>query len=126
MRYSRRKKVKPQPSFDKGFTYVANPYSSSDPDLMHTRYERTAAFVAKRMRKGEVLYSPIVHHHQMAIDHKLPTDWPFWRNIDGTLLAAAQKLTVLKLTGWEKSVGVQAEIAIALARNIPVEYAEPV
>lgn len=111
--------------FSAGFVYVANPYSHTDFDVMQERYERTAAYVAKRMRKGEVLYSPIVHHHQMAIDHKLPTDWPFWRNIDGNMLSAAKRLCVLMLPGWEKSVGVQAEIAIALSRGMPVEYARP-
>lgn len=110
--------------FDKGFIYVANPYSHSDPDVMESRYSLTAAYVAAKMRDGEVLYSPIVHHHHMALEHKLPSNWPFWRHIDGNMLAAARGMRVLKLEGWEKSVGVQAEIAIAIALGVPVEYVE--
>ncbi len=119
-----RKKAKVE-SFAEGFVYVANPYSHLDPDVMQARYERTACYVAKCMLKGEVLYSPIVHHHNMAQDHKLPTDWPFWRHIDGNMLASAKAMRVLCLDGWRKSVGVQAEIAIAISLNIPVEYIEP-
>lgn len=113
-------------SFARGFVYVANPYTHSDADVMSARYELTAAYVAKCMLKGEVLYSPIVHHHHMAIDHALPHDWPFWRNIDGNMLASAKGMRVLMLDGWRKSVGVQAEIAIAISLNIPVEYVEAV
>lgn len=110
--------------FDQGFVYVANPYTNSDPDVMEARYSLTAAYVAAKMREGEVLYSPIVHHHHMALEHKLPCDWPFWRNIDGNMLASAKSMRVLMLDGWEKSVGVQAEIAIAIALGIPVDYVE--
>lgn len=117
----RRKKTS---DFTKGFVYVANPYTDPDSKIRDNRYLATAAYVAKRMRKGEVLYSPIVHHHNMAIDHDLPHDWPFWRNIDGNMLASARGMRVLMLKGWEKSVGVQSEIAIALALGIPVEYVD--
>ena len=110
--------------FDKGFIYVANPYSHSDPDVMETRYSLTAAYVAACLQEREVVYSPIVHHHHMAQEHKLPHQWAFWRHIDGNMLASARKIRVLKLDGWEKSVGVQSEIAIALALGIEVEYVE--
>lgn len=110
--------------FAQGFIYVANPYTHSDVDVMEARYSLTAAYVAAKMQEGEILYSPIVHHHHMALEHKLPHDWPFWRNIDGNMLASARGMRVLKLDGWEKSVGVQSEIAIALALGIPVEYVE--
>lgn len=111
-------------AFSKGFVYVANPYSHTDPDVREMRYDQTAAYVAAKLREGEVLYSPIVHHHHMAMQHTLPFDWPFWRHIDGTMLASAKSMRVLQLDGWEKSVGVQAEIAIAIALGIPVEYVE--
>ena len=110
--------------FGQGFVYIASPYTHSDPDVRETRYGLVAAYVAAKMVEGEVLYSPIVHHHPMSLEHKLPHDWAFWRNIDGNMLGVARSLRVLKLDGWERSVGVQSEIAIALTLGLTVEYVE--
>jgi hypothetical protein len=119
---SRKKASSPPTRFDKGFVYVANPYSHANLEIMATRYDQVTKHVSQALLKGEVVYSPIVHHHHMALTHRMPSDWAFWRHIDGNMLASARKLRVLCLDGWERSVGVQAEIAIALALKIPVEY----
>lgn len=108
--------------FGQGFWYVASPYSHPDKAVMQKRFEDVVAYVADRMLAGDVMYSPIAHNHVVAERHTLPTDWAFWRHIDGNMLVAAKGLQVLCLDGWEKSVGVQAEIAIAMSYDLLVEY----
>lgn len=112
-------------SFLDGFLYIASPYSAPDKELMIERFRDVCQYSAECLRKGEVVYSPIAHNHVIAEMFTLRTDWPFWRHIDGNMLAASKGLRVLMLPGWEKSVGVQAEIAIALSLELPVEYVKP-
>ena len=53
---------------------------------------------------------------------KLPGDWEFWKRYSQALLAKSDGMIVLKLDGWEKSTGVQAEIEICKNQNIPVIF----
>lgn len=74
------------------------------------------------LRRGLVVYSPIVHNHPIAELIDLPKDWAFWEKIDITMLAKCDMLYVLKINGWEKSRGVAAEIKFAMNRNIPITH----
>ena len=100
------------------FIYLASPYSGNE----QANYEAAARFVADRMREGYIIFSPIVHCHQIAVDYGLPGDFEFWQHYNYEMLAAAGKLWVLKLPGWEESRGVQAEILYATRSHIPIEH----
>ena len=54
----------------------------------------------------------------------MPRDWAFWKDLSYVLLSKSDVLVVLKLEGWEESVGVKAEIIYAHDNNIPVIYIE--
>lgn len=105
-----------------GFIYVASPYTHPDPAVAQARYERVADYSAKCMLAGEFVFSPIAHHHPIAQRHVMPTDWEFWKRIDTAMLASSVGMRVLMMPGWEKSVGVTAEIEIAKELGIPVEF----
>jgi len=40
-----------------------------------------------------------------------PKDWDYWSAYDRLMIAASRTVVVLTLDGWEKSIGVTAEMA---------------
>lgn len=104
------------------FSYVASPYSHPIKWYQHERYLALMKFVAGRIREGELVYSPILHCHEMAKLHELPTDAKFWEKYNNAIQGRAAKLIVLQLSGWEQSTGVAAEIAFANLLEQPIEY----
>lgn len=108
--------------------YVASVYSqgNASKSLMQKRYEFVRDWVAKKFNDstddGMVLFSPIVHNHPLATVHDLPKTWDFWRKVDVTTLRRSDLLIVLKMPGWENSVGIQGEIDVAKNLSIPIVY----
>ena len=106
------------------YIYVASPYSHADKEVMIKRYEQVRAYVADCLNKGDIVYSPINDNHPIAFHHDLPTDWQFWKKVDTAFIRGASALRVLKLDGWDKSVGVTAEVEYAKELGLEVEYVE--
>lgn len=108
----------------KGLIYLATPYSHPNPEVMEQRFRAVNKVAAKLMEQGLHIFSPISHSHPISIEGNLPTNWEYWESYDRVFLNASQKLIVLKLDGWEESVGVAAEIRIAGELGIDIEYIE--
>jgi len=106
--------------------YLASPYSDPDPEVRQRRYEAAMKVTARLLREGQVVFSPIVYGHVMALRHDLPSEWDFWWMIDEVMLAKCDRLLVLKLDGWNTSKGVRAEINMAEERGMQVEFIEAV
>jgi hypothetical protein len=104
------------------YIYLAAPYSHPDLTVRQKRFEQINACVAQLMRQGITVYSPISHCHPIAIEHDLPTDWSYWQHSGEIFVTACSKLYVLKLSGWQESVGVKAEIELAVKNKIPITY----
>ena len=105
-------------------TYLATPYSHADVMVRIERYAIVTKVAAQRMDAGEVIYSPISHTHHMAVWHGLPTSWEFWQDHCRAFLNASSKMIGLRPDGWQESVGVQAEIAIAEELGLAIEHME--
>lgn len=102
--------------------YVASPYSSGDPYRVDINYRMVTAFVAERVRLGHVSVSPITYGHTLLQWAAMPGDWQFWQDFCISILSKCDRMLVLQLDGWDKSVGVAAEIAYCEANGISVEY----
>lgn len=102
--------------------YLASPYTSPDIFVMEERYQRNLDMLAHLLAKGHVVYSPIVHFHPLACERDLPRDFAFWSRINLWMLGRADSLYVLKLDGWEESVGLTAEIERAKHLGIQTVY----
>ena len=89
--------------------YLANPYTHKDPDIMQERYEKACEFTAALKRNGWYVFSPIAHSHGPA-QYGLPKDYEYWSGYCELMLPKCDIMMVLKLDGWQESVGVQAEI----------------
>ena len=107
--------------------YLASPYSDPDPAVREWRYQQAVRATAYLIRRGLVPFSPIVHSHPIAcLGGDLAGDWTFWRRQDELFMdACGGGLIVLKLPGWEKSMGLQNEIANMRAKHRRIEYLDP-
>jgi hypothetical protein len=106
-------------------SYLASPYSDPDPDVREFRYIGAAEAAGRLIKRGMIVYSPIVHGHPLAVWERLPTDWAFWRRQQLPFLRASKEVIVLTLSGWDISIGVKAEIRMARRWGIPVRYCNP-
>lgn len=77
------------------------------------------------MEQGEVVFSPISHSHPIDRWFDRPESGTFWKRQDEPFLLGCSKVVVLRLPGWDESLGVAHEIDVALQRGIPVEYIDP-
>ena len=104
--------------------YLASPYSHHDKQIQEWRFQAACQQAALMMQSGKLVFSPIAHTHPIAA-FGLPGDWAFWQAYDRAMLERCDELAVLQLDGWEESIGVQAEIAIAKELNLPVRFITP-
>ena len=105
-----------------GYAYIASPYSHGDPHVRELRYMYAAKYTAACIAAGEHVYSPIVHNHHLAKTFSLRGDFDFWKSFDLSMLFHAYELRILRLDGWEKSVGVTAERQFAIEHELRVVY----
>lgn len=102
--------------------YLASPYSHASPTVRQERYEAARDYTAQCIHEGQRIFSPIVYAHELAIFHNLPFTADYWEQFNREMILAAGKVRVLKLSGWDLSLGVRSEIALATGLSIPVEY----
>lgn len=105
-----------------GFVYLASPYSHPSSLVREHRHSSAEWALAEMMRAGFLVFGPIVHCHDAAKAHGLPTDWGFWWDFDKRMLARCDALHVLTIEGWTQSTGVREEIAYARERGLPIRY----
>lgn len=96
---------------ESGFIYIASPYSHADPEVRERRYQQVMYYTAALLGTRRWCYSPIVHCHELANTHNIPTDAQYWMNYNFAMLSSAKELHVYCLDGWQDSVGVAAETA---------------
>lgn len=104
-----------------GLCYLASPYSHPDPMVRQQRADATCRAAAELIRQGKVVFSPIAHSDTLC-RYGLPLDWGFWQHIDRRFLEACDEVAVLLLAGWQDSVGVKEELAIARELGKPVTF----
>ena len=109
------------------FIYLASPYSDRDSTVEAYRYQEAMRFCAEQMtsRPHIHIFSPIVYGHQMAKQYDLPGDAAWWQNFNLKFMNNCSQMWVLKLPGWDTSLGVTAEIEYARGRNLYTEYYNP-
>lgn len=104
--------------------YLASPYSHPDAAAREARFDAVCAATAAMMRDGLMIYSPIGATHAMACKHELPLEWQFWAAYDELIISRCDRLWVLTIDGWDKSVGVTAEVKIAEKFGKPLDFIE--
>jgi nucleoside 2-deoxyribosyltransferase len=100
--------------------YLASPFSHSEPAVRHARYVAVCKAAAFLIANGCHVFSPIAHSYALAEVGGLDGDWETWRALDLSMIARCDELMVVTLDGWDKSVGVAAEVAEAERLGKPV------
>ena len=103
-------------------TYLCVPYTHEDETVRQLRFVLVNRVAGKLIQQGLHIYSPISHSHPIALVTDLPTDWDYWQHYCEEMLFACGSLMVLTIDGWRESIGVQAEIELALAMGKPIQY----
>ncbi len=107
------------------FYYIASPYTNKDPDVVKKRFYDVMEFTANLMKRNIAVYSPIVHCHELASTHNMPTTFEYWQKMNHAMLDASKGMVVLTLPGWENSKGVEDEIQYAKSKKLPIYFAWP-
>lgn len=110
-----------------GLSYLASPYSHPDPAVKEHRYREACRVAGKLMARGKLVFSPIAHSHpiEQHFDDQRIEGHDFWLKQDFAVLRHASEILVLRLDGWEKSFGINAEVQLAAQLGIPVHYIDP-
>lgn len=110
--------------------YLASPYSHPDPTIVKTRVLLTMQCMAGLIANRVHAWSPILHCHELAQVHSLPTDADFWWEWSKDFIRRSDGILVLKIPGWEESKGVKVESDFArvlgLNRGFVNEHGEEV
>jgi hypothetical protein len=101
--------------------YLASPYTHKDPAVVAGRAHQAALATVHLLTKHPTvnIFSPIVHSHTLHLAG-MGGDWKTWKAIDTDFIERMDGLVILRLPGWEDSVGVNAEIEIARELGVPI------
>ena len=105
--------------------YFASPYSSTDIELVESRFQASCKIVSILVSKGYIVFSPIIYGHTLVSYHEMSSDWDFWKNFCQSFLVKCDEMIVYKLENWDISKGVLSEIELAEQLNIPITYIDP-
>lgn len=108
-----------------GLIYIANPYSHSNGATVHARYQVVLEACAFFKNLGHCVYSPIMHWHECAKVHEMPTDYRSWEHDNEIMLRKSDLLRILDLPGINESKGTAREICWANQWGIPIEVYDP-
>jgi hypothetical protein len=96
--------------------YIGQPYSHKDPEVREQRFKIALKVLQYFISINEPCFSPIVQTHHLE---SKPSN--YWMTTDLALLRLCDKLLVLKIEGWEKSVGLAKEIEEAKKIGMPIQ-----
>jgi len=106
--------------------YLAIPYSDNNRWIMEFRAAVSDYIFAELSNEGRIIYAPISACHNISAKYGLPKTFEYWEKTCLTFVSLAYKLIVVKLPGWESSIGVTAEIKLANKLGLEIEYLDPI
>jgi len=107
------------------YIFISAPHGHPDVSVIYDRMKRLRAIVAQYVINGHLVLAPNLHFHELTQEYSLPLDWDYWKDNCYAMMQNAYQVDVIMLEGWEKSVGVKAEIEYAKTLNILVNYVDP-
>ena len=104
--------------------YLAAPYSSHNTEVLHWRVRQIDHAAGILMQGGYAVFSPISHSHPISLYMGNSLSHDFWLEQDRYWMNVCDELMVLKLPGWDQSVGVRYEIWYFRVQGKPINYME--
>lgn len=114
------------PITNQKMAYLGSPYAHNNLCITHRRYELALMSTIELMNEGHHVYSPIVHNHYVNLLGGPKSGWKghFWHDYDLHMLSLCDYMIVLKLVGWEDSVGLMGEIKFCRENGKDIRYRE--
>ena len=109
---------------DKPVIYFASPYSHRFRIVRWWRARQIRRIMARCINEQDAIvpFSPIALTHDL--DHLCP-DVKWVEDYDVYLLGRFDGMIIVKLPGWDRSVGIKRELNFCFAHSIPYAYAAP-
>lgn len=110
--------------------YLASPYSHKSKMMMKARRTAVDKIGAELQVKYHNKYAFILPITTSATlkDYQpklMDEDFNYWEKTDLTFISVCREIWVAMIEGWEKSIGVAAEVKFAEDNNIKVRYLDP-
>jgi hypothetical protein len=105
--------------------YIISPYNHPDSRVVAERISLTSKFVAAMIERGFTPVSPSLYGHGLIIEADMVSHWLFWEKFCKSLLEKCNSVIVLQLEGWDRSIGVKAELEHVAMLGLPVRYTTP-
>lgn len=117
----------------KHLIYLASPHTHADPAVVDLRFKQARVATVNLMRKGFIVYSPIVYTHPLwrLSQEEMPgsilkglDEWKHedWIAFDKHMMDRCDECLVLQIEGWETSVGVKMEMEYFISAGKPISY----
>jgi hypothetical protein len=115
--------------------YVASMYSTNattdsliDQQIREDRYNFTNKKVAEFLLDDNIVFSPIVHSHSLAVEFNLPKEHMWWVELNHAYMDSCDELWVLMMYdnygSWKDSSGIKDEIAYAKELGLKIKFIE--
>lgn len=98
--------------------YLANPYSHPEREVMQARLKAVTTVLSHLTKSGEPALAAVAYTSRIQQDDVSPPQG--WYHYDLGFLAGCRGLMLLQLPGWERSFGVQLELATANLLELPI------
>ncbi|MEW5559062.1 DUF1937 family protein [Enterobacter asburiae] len=100
--------------------FLACPYSHADANVVNQRFEACNQVAAAIIESGNAVFSQVTMSHpiNLAFQHTEKSEvGKRWAPVDALFMDAMEELIIIDLPGWDKSVGIQREIAFFKQRG---------
>lgn len=109
---------------NKPIIYLASPYSHKSRRIRNQRAAEIRKIMARIINEQDAIipFSPIALTHDLD---RLCRDVRWVEDFDKHLLARFDGMIIVKMPGWDTSVGIKKELNFCLEHRIPYAYATP-
>jgi len=110
-------------SISSGYWYLATPYTKYTAGI-EAAFVEACRIAAWLIGQDVSVYSPIAHTHPIAIHGRMDpvTNHSLWLRADKPLMLAAHGLVVVRMAGWDESIGIAEEMEVFRAERKPVVF----
>lgn len=107
------------------FTYLATPYSKYPHGLEAAYHEACRAANLLRETRRIRIFCPVAEFHELAKSLGVdPRDHSFWLAVCRPFMGRAAGLLVVKMAGWQGSLGIAEEIQAFHVMGKPVGFVD--
>lgn len=94
---------------ENNYVYLASPYSHPMLSVRVARFMEAQKAVVFFFHQDIAIYSPIVHWHNISVNHELPMELEHWKVQNDAMLLSCNVVAFLHIKGLHESKGVRYE-----------------